>query len=431
MTNLTDAIQLIRQGRKEDARLLLESILKIDPKNVQAWFWYVETFPTLEKRIQILNVCLKVNPGNVQVMQALNTLQARQPAPPPSTDFFSSGYSSPPRVDPFTTDWQAELEPEPDSAADPGNRPVFSTRETETNYYDPSTEFETGYRYDLDTAPPEGADSSYFSTPSAGSKPAFDWDALEQETAQKKADLAKAVSLSLPEPDPYTQPEQQKPRPRGRSYPFYQVWLAALLPIDTGVYSDMLDDPEAGIGRAIEWLALTGVIGGVITPILVFTSPLFGQISSDPEFRALTSANNFTTNMIIQFVVMAVLTPVMQILSLVIRAAVLNFVAIMFGGRGNFKRTVYAMSAYTAPLYMITILLVTIPLMWMESMNMFVWVIPLLLALYTMFLDVHGLMAAHEYSAWDAIKTLMAPGIIAFILGCLLNLVVGLTSLAF
>ncbi len=64
MLSLNNAIQLIRQGQKEEARQILEPLLKGEPGNIQAWFWYVETFPTTEKRIQTLEVCLKLNPGN-------------------------------------------------------------------------------------------------------------------------------------------------------------------------------------------------------------------------------------------------------------------------------------------------------------------------------------------------------------------------------
>src|SRR3972149_3778546 len=89
MSSLNSAIQLIRQGRKEEARQILEPLIKTEPGNIQAWFWYVDTCATVEKRIQVLEVCQKMNPGNSQVIQALQTLRSQRPeqtsfTPPPA-----------------------------------------------------------------------------------------------------------------------------------------------------------------------------------------------------------------------------------------------------------------------------------------------------------------------------------------------------------
>jgi hypothetical protein len=79
MADLNNAIQLIREGRKPEAQRILEPLIKADPANIQAWFWYVETYPTLEKRVQVLEMCLKMNPGNAQVLAALQTLNKQHP----------------------------------------------------------------------------------------------------------------------------------------------------------------------------------------------------------------------------------------------------------------------------------------------------------------------------------------------------------------
>ena len=83
MADLNSAIQFIREGQKEEARKILEPLLKAEPANIQAWFWYVETCAGLETRIQVLEACLKLNPGNFQVIQALYKLRSQRPAPAP------------------------------------------------------------------------------------------------------------------------------------------------------------------------------------------------------------------------------------------------------------------------------------------------------------------------------------------------------------
>lgn len=68
---LQSAIELVRGGKIEEGRRLLEPILKADPANIATWFWYVETWPTTPQRIQVLEACLRFNPTNAQAKQAL------------------------------------------------------------------------------------------------------------------------------------------------------------------------------------------------------------------------------------------------------------------------------------------------------------------------------------------------------------------------
>ncbi len=110
MANLNEAVQLIRQGRKDEARRILEPVLKANPQDIQAWFWLVETCSTNEQRIKILEVCLKLNPGNPQALRALRALQARPGSPPP----VPSQASQPPapKTDEIP-DWARRHAPEP------------------------------------------------------------------------------------------------------------------------------------------------------------------------------------------------------------------------------------------------------------------------------------------------------------------------------
>ncbi len=76
--SLQQAITLIRSGQREPAKAILESLLKSDPRNVQAWFWYAETCSTVAQRLQVLETCQRFNPGNPQVQDALESLRAQQ-----------------------------------------------------------------------------------------------------------------------------------------------------------------------------------------------------------------------------------------------------------------------------------------------------------------------------------------------------------------
>jgi hypothetical protein len=176
MANLNEAVQLIRQGHKDEARRLLEPVLKADPKNIQAWGWYVETCSTLEQRLKTLEVCLKVNPGNPQMLQALETLRAKlagqapvsRPAPPPPVA----------RNDDIP-DWArrpAAPQPEPPRPVTP--QPAFNLASVfEFDDADEQVQFQP-------SAPVE-TPGQHWQQSRGESKPAFDWEALEKEAAAK------------------------------------------------------------------------------------------------------------------------------------------------------------------------------------------------------------------------------------------------------
>jgi hypothetical protein len=78
MADIKQAISLINQGKKREAQSILTELIRSNPQEITAWFWYVETLDSLEKRIQLLETCLKQNPGNPQVTKALEMLRAKR-----------------------------------------------------------------------------------------------------------------------------------------------------------------------------------------------------------------------------------------------------------------------------------------------------------------------------------------------------------------
>jgi hypothetical protein len=59
---LKQAIQLIRSGKKMEARQILKRVLVNDPTNDTAWLWFVDTLPTDEDRCIALEGLQKINP---------------------------------------------------------------------------------------------------------------------------------------------------------------------------------------------------------------------------------------------------------------------------------------------------------------------------------------------------------------------------------
>ena len=129
---LTESIQLIKAGNKDAARSLLEPYLLENPNNIQAWLWETELFSNDGDKIKVLEACLKQNPGEPQVIKALNFFKKRldstgsQPATPISSPSPYSYSSSPgyPESDVFAlrqaeTDFSVVEDPQPLRSAPP------------------------------------------------------------------------------------------------------------------------------------------------------------------------------------------------------------------------------------------------------------------------------------------------------------------------
>lgn len=383
MSELENAIQLIRFGRKGEAQPLLQTVIKNDPKNIPAWFWYVETCETAEKRIQALDMCLKMNPGNPQVTQALERFRVQihaapiqpepaKPVPPPTPAF--TYYEEEPAAaqndDLYDYDSvQASNEPV---------RPTYYFEEDEK----PSALAQNNYGYDQYRSAPEAM-------PSAQKKP---WE-------MDSSDYVDNSMLS----------KSKKPL---RTYGTFDVWATALTQ-GGEAYEDLLKDPNVSLGRAFTWMALAGLVSALLLPFLVMFNPQFSELTSLSEFQS----GDMTGFLIMFTLIMLFVAPISSVINLAISGGLQSFLAGFFGGTGNFTRTVYALAAFLAPMSIIVSLLAIIPIIGQ--------CLTIPLGFYNIVLNVRALRAAHSISTGAALGVIFAPALLVMIFGCLLVFLLG------
>jgi hypothetical protein len=68
------AQELVQAGKDEEARDLLEQLIKEDRHNIPAWKLYAETWPKPKDKIRVWELCLRHNPSNPEAEQALALL---------------------------------------------------------------------------------------------------------------------------------------------------------------------------------------------------------------------------------------------------------------------------------------------------------------------------------------------------------------------
>lgn len=80
---LQEAINAIKSGDKATGkRLLIDEVLKANPRNEQAWLWMSQVVEADEDRINYLRHVLKINPGNEAARRGLTALEQKQAQKP-------------------------------------------------------------------------------------------------------------------------------------------------------------------------------------------------------------------------------------------------------------------------------------------------------------------------------------------------------------
>jgi hypothetical protein len=72
---LRRAIELYREGQKEEANRLLKAVVRQEPENQIAWNWYIETINDPQERIHALEEYLLINPDSRQALRTLSALR--------------------------------------------------------------------------------------------------------------------------------------------------------------------------------------------------------------------------------------------------------------------------------------------------------------------------------------------------------------------
>src|SRR5690242_14758001 len=82
-SQLSQAIELFKAGRRDEARALLLRFTDQRPEVEAGWMWLAATTEDTNEKIGYLNRALAVNPTNAKVRDALTRLTGEAPPPPP------------------------------------------------------------------------------------------------------------------------------------------------------------------------------------------------------------------------------------------------------------------------------------------------------------------------------------------------------------
>ncbi len=148
-------------------------------------------------------------------------------------------------------------------------------------------------------------------------------------------------------------------------------------------------------------LAVPGVVLGLVVGLVAFLfSALFSLIPGLSILAAFGAAA-----IIILPVVFAIGLIVMNLIG----AGINHLIATLLGGKGKYEQFFYISSIFTAPILLITMLVVIVPLLG--------WIAALLLEIYSLYLMVLALKEVHSLSTGRAVAVVAIGIVLSFVLG--------------
>lgn len=285
---LNRAIQLIQAGQNEQAQVILQGLIRTNQQDLEAWSWYIKSCPTPEKRLQALELCLRFNPGNPQIMDGIQKMREKLAAqqPPP-----------------------IQFEPAPVSSA---FRQVLSPYEFD--------EIPEAYEKAPPPAPVPVQDSS------------LEFYAQTIPPPQIDKFVSGTVNVEIDE------------RP-GRPLAWYEVWWIALTKPTLDGYATLLRDPLLSSWRACLWTFLTSLVVSLIVLPIGFSNPEVGR-----QIKTLLNVSESGAFIMVGTIFFSLFGAVFNVLGLMLNAWFYSLLAKVFGGTGTFSRTFYLKAAYNAPL---------------------------------------------------------------------------------
>ena len=196
---------------------------------------------------------------------------------------------------------------------------------------------------------------------------------------------------------------------------FFQTWVDALTKPREETYAGIAASPNAKAMTGYLWVFLTSIVSSLIT-LLVQGSTIRSQLG-----QAGLGEQQFGGGFGAVAVTLLCGTPIAAVLGAVffaIFAAIVQWIAKMFGGKGTNDQLAYTLAAISAPYALVSsvlILLSAIPFV-----GLCFSVLAALGGIYAIVLAVVAVKAVNQFDWLPAIGSYFIPGLVVFLVCCCL-----------
>jgi hypothetical protein len=205
--------------------------------------------------------------------------------------------------------------------------------------------------------------------------------------------------------------ETQQPKPKKPArYSWAEVWTAVLTKPNVATFSEILNDPQATLQRALIWVYLGGLAASGALMISLISDPaLIEMFSQSPEFAGMDVEAALRGSLLLA-------VPIASLFALAIFAgliAIMHFLARQLtpGSDAKYSELAYTIGAIFAPINIISIFLLLIP---------FLGILGIVLNLYQLYLMWLAVRAVYGIEGRNAAIVVAVPMIGAMLLPLLL-----------
>ena len=364
---LQQAIAAIKSGNKAGGQRLLAQLLKVEPRNENAWLWMSAAVSDDTQRRFCLEKVLAINPANATARQALSRMSfpgAAPPAPAAALVWPSEAPSQPPPgAQPLT--WPSDVFAAPVLLS----QPAALTWPDEAPVNPPPAPTPSA------PLPPPAQAAPLLPTREAGAVP----------------------SLALLDD-----------APKRPAISWYDAWSTALLSPTVEGYQSLINHAGVNVSTPLTWIFITTLLTYIVIGVLgasLLSSQMKFILSQVPGMDPRILAGGTALFLLIAIPLIAILMAAGQACG----AGILHGIAFVLGGQGKYSQLLYASAAFTCPMSIISSIIAAIPVVNMASPLISLWLI---------YLELTALRAVYRLSWGRAITALLLPGFLIFACLC-------------
>jgi hypothetical protein len=201
--------------------------------------------------------------------------------------------------------------------------------------------------------------------------------------------------------------EPEKPEP------FYQIWIKALTRPADQTYYEIASSPTGNPNIAYLWLFLTGLISSIVSFGVQGASLRQIRDFLPPEAASVLGSNQSIGTGLIGAICGAPIAAAFSVFGFAISVALIQWIAKMFGGNGDYSKMVYTLACIAAPINLVSAVLglfSAIPLV-----GIVFGLVSFLVGIYSLFLYVSAVKGVNQFGWGPAIGAVLIPGAVIFL----------------
>lgn len=201
--------------------------------------------------------------------------------------------------------------------------------------------------------------------------------------------------------------DPDRPAPQGA----FPVWSKVFTKPNPQTFLEITTHPDATARNAYIWVFIAGTFSGLLYSLVQLVIGISALRQAAPDLNQLPGFSvGLGIGGIVGMLCSAPITGIFSVIGFAVSVALVHWIARFLGGQGNFDKMVYAFGAITAPMTIITALLIPVNAIPFASFC----TLPLLvvLGLYVTYLQIAAVKAVHGFGWLEAAISELLPVIL-------------------